>query len=183
MAHVAVLYGTTEGQTAKIAQAIAAQGRTAGHEVDVLHIGQLDEAFDPSAYDAAIVGASVHEGKHQRYVDRFVERHREWLDSHPSAFFSVALCQASGDAEGARQAQELVMAFVQRTGWKPARTATFAGALKYLEYNWLKRMLMKHIVARAGGDTDTSRDYEYTDWEQVEAFAREFFESLPQSER
>ncbi len=33
---------------------------------------------------------------------------------------------------------------------------------------------MKRIVAKAGGGTDTTRDYEYTDWDDVRVFAREF---------
>jgi menaquinone-dependent protoporphyrinogen oxidase len=47
-----------------------------------------------------------------------------------------------------------------------------AGALKYSRYPLPLRWLMKRIAAKAGGDTDTSRDYEYTDWAQVEAYAR-----------
>ena len=49
-----------------------------------------------------------------------------------------------------------------------------AGALRYTHYNWLKRWMMKRIVTKAGGNTDTSRDYEYTDWAAVRAFADEF---------
>ena len=33
---------------------------------------------------------------------------------------------------------------------------------------------MKRIAKDATGDTDTSRDYEYTDWAEVEAFANDF---------
>jgi menaquinone-dependent protoporphyrinogen oxidase len=33
---------------------------------------------------------------------------------------------------------------------------------------------MLRIVRKAGGDTDTSRDYEYTNWTDVRAFADEF---------
>jgi len=33
---------------------------------------------------------------------------------------------------------------------------------------------MKHIVAKAGGDTDTRRDYEYTDWDDLRRFAADF---------
>ena len=33
---------------------------------------------------------------------------------------------------------------------------------------------MRRIVAKAGGDTDTTRDYEYTDWDDLWAFARAF---------
>ncbi|MFB6354044.1 MAG: protoporphyrinogen oxidase, partial [Halobacteriales archaeon] len=32
------------------------------------------------------------------------------------------------------------------------------------------------IAADATGDTDTSRDYEYTDWDAVERFAASFAE-------
>jgi menaquinone-dependent protoporphyrinogen oxidase len=32
---------------------------------------------------------------------------------------------------------------------------------------------MRRISAKEGGDTDTSRDYEYTDWAAVDRFARE----------
>ena len=33
---------------------------------------------------------------------------------------------------------------------------------------------MKRIAAKAGGDTDTSRDYEYTDWADLQRFADRF---------
>ncbi len=49
-----------------------------------------------------------------------------------------------------------------------------AGAVPYTQYNWLKKWVMKRVVAKAGGDTDTTRDYEYTDWDDLRAFAREF---------
>ena len=33
---------------------------------------------------------------------------------------------------------------------------------------------MKRIVRKAGGDTDTSRDYEYTNWADLRGFADRF---------
>jgi menaquinone-dependent protoporphyrinogen oxidase len=47
-----------------------------------------------------------------------------------------------------------------------------AGALRYSKYPLPLRWLMRRIAKQAGGDTDTSRDYEYTDWEQVDGYAR-----------
>ena len=47
-----------------------------------------------------------------------------------------------------------------------------AGALPYSKYSWWKRWMMRRIVAKAGGDTDTSRDYEYTDWNDLSEFVR-----------
>jgi hypothetical protein len=33
---------------------------------------------------------------------------------------------------------------------------------------------MKRIVRKAGGDIDTRRDYEYTDWNDLRMFAEQF---------
>jgi len=35
-------------------------------------------------------------------------------------------------------------------------------------------LLLKRIAKDATGDVDTSHDYEYTDWEEVAAFAIDF---------
>ena len=37
------------------------------------------------------------------------------------------------------------------------------------------------FVGLGGGETDTSRDYEYTDWVAVERFAGEFAQRLKQA--
>jgi menaquinone-dependent protoporphyrinogen oxidase len=44
-----------------------------------------------------------------------------------------------------------------------------------------KRLLMRMIVGHAGGDTDTTRDYEYTDWDAVERFTDAFAQRLKQA--
>ena len=49
-----------------------------------------------------------------------------------------------------------------------------AGALLYSKYNFLIRFIMRRIAAQAGGDVDTSRDYEHTDWGAVDRFASQF---------
>jgi menaquinone-dependent protoporphyrinogen oxidase len=38
------------------------------------------------------------------------------------------------------------------------------------------------MMRSAGGDTDTSRDHEYTDWEAVSAFADRFSARLAQKD-
>ncbi len=178
MAQVLIVYGTTEGQTAKIAQHIADAGRRHGHGVDVVHAPDIDGEADPGVYDAAIVGASVHEGHYQKAVGHFVDRHRDWLAARPSAFFSVSLGVQSKNPEDVAHVQQIISDFLAEHGWAPATTASFAGALKYTQYNWLKRMVMKQIAKSEGGATDTSQDYEYTDWNQVDGFAERFFGSL-----
>jgi menaquinone-dependent protoporphyrinogen IX oxidase len=41
---------------------------------------------------------------------------------------------------------------------------------------FLKRWIMKRIAQKAGGGTDTSKDYEYTDWQALDKFARDFIQ-------
>jgi menaquinone-dependent protoporphyrinogen oxidase len=177
MAKVLIVYGTTEGQTAKIAQHIADAGRRLGHEVSVGHAPDVGDA-DLETFDAVIVGASLHEGRYQRAVRSFVDRHSPFLASRPSAFFSVSLAAASDDADERAEARRIADKFLSGAGWAPKEIGSFAGALKYTQYSWLKRMVMKSIAAKEGGDVDTSQDFEYTDWGEVTRFAETFFGEL-----
>jgi menaquinone-dependent protoporphyrinogen oxidase len=104
---------------------------------------------------------------------RFVREHRQLLEKIPSAFFSVGLAVASRTHDGAAQSRGIVDKFLTATGWHPERVELVAGALPYSKYNFLVRFVMRRISAKEGGDTDTSRDYEYTDWSSVDRFARE----------
>lgn len=174
MAHVLVGYGTSEGQTARVAERIGDVLAEAGHDVDLVHVTHPPAGLDPATYDGIVVGASVHMGRHQSSVTDFVRDHRETLNRLPSAFVSVSLTAAHDDPADREPATDLLSTFLEETGWEPDRTTLVAGALKYSEYGLMKRFLMRRIAGRAGGDTDTSRDYEYTDWDDVEAFARAF---------
>ena len=171
MARVAVVYGSSEGQTATVAKRVADTLAEAGHEATLLHAQHLPSGFAVDAFDAVVVGASVHMGSHQAYVARFVREHVSSLDDRPSAFFSVSLTAAEGTETARETARGLLDDFLADTGWEPDVTAVFPGALKYSEYGLLTRFVMKRIARKYGGDTDASRDYEYTDWDAVERFA------------
>ena len=173
MSRVLVVYGTTDGQTAKISQTIRARLAAGGHDVAI-----FDAAGAPSditTYDAAVVAASVHAGGYQRDVKRWVGKHADALRDKPNAFVSVCLgVLQQQDPNAQQELQRILERFFETTGWRPAETKIVAGALKYTKYNFLKRWVMKRIVAKAGGETDTSRDYEYTDWPDLNRFADRF---------
>lgn len=174
MARIYIPYGTTEGQTARIADFIADVVRAHGHEADAVDIRDAGDTI-PAGCDAVMVGASVHMGKHEDYVKDFVQKNREALDRLPSALFSVSMA-AHGDTENA---ENQVEAFEQETGWRPAQVGLFGGALLYTQYGFIKRLVMKKIAADKGfGDTDTSRDYVYTEWDGVKRFAEDFLGRL-----
>lgn len=173
---IAIIYGTTEGHTRKIAEHLAETLRHHDDRVELILGSELDPDFDPTAYEGIIVGASIHEGKHQRYVRGLAKKHAPVLNEMPSAFFSVSL-SAADDATLA-EAVGVMDELLEKSGWTPRQKQPFAGALKYTQYSWLKRFLMKKISASHGGETDTSHDFEYTDWEQVTRFAESFHLSL-----
>jgi menaquinone-dependent protoporphyrinogen oxidase len=180
MGRIAVLYDSTEGQTANIADAIGEIATSAGHDVSVRDVRELPDDFGLESFDGFIVGASIHVGKHSRPFTAFVKRSRRLLEARPSAFFSVSLSAAGKTEEKKQEAQRYLKEFLSETEWTPQVTATFAGALRYREYNFFKRLIMKWIAKNEGGDTDTSRNYEYTDWGQVHTFVGEFLRQVGQ---
>ena len=172
MAKILVLYGTTDGHTAKVAATVAEELRTAGASVDVVEAGTNEPA--PEDYAGVIVAASVHVGGYQRSVRQWVRRHAETLRRKPSAFLSVSLGVLQGDPQVQREVEAIVTRFLRATQWDPAMVQNVAGAVLFTRYNLIKRWIMKRIVAKAGGATDTSRDYEYTNWSDLRAFAERF---------
>jgi menaquinone-dependent protoporphyrinogen oxidase len=156
-----ILYASVEGHTERIAQRIAAILRRGSHHVDVVAIGGK---LDFSRYAGVIVGASVHYGHHPASLAMFLRRNAAALAPCKSAFFSVSL--------GAKE--RYAAQFLRKAGWRPQLTAVFPGALQYTKYGPIKRRVVQAFAAIAGHDTDTSRDYDYTDWKAVDSFATAF---------
>jgi menaquinone-dependent protoporphyrinogen oxidase len=169
---ILVLYGTTDGQTARIARALGDTLRSQDGDVDVFDARSTCPS--PDGYDAVIVAASVHAGGYQRAVRQWVRAHAHALNGKPSAFVSVCLAVLQREPAVQQELTAIVDRFFAATGWHPTMTKNVAGALLYTRYNWMKRWAMLRIVRKAGGDTDTSRDYEYTDWEDLRMFAEQF---------
>jgi menaquinone-dependent protoporphyrinogen oxidase len=172
MSRILVLYGTTDGQTAKIAGALGNALRTQGSDVDVVEAGR--DAPGPEGYAGIVVAASLHAGGYQRPVRQWVRTHAHALNEKPTAFLSVCLAVLQQEPKVQQDLSGIIGRFLTGTGWQPTVTKPVAGALLYTRYNPIKRWVMKRIVRKAGGDTDTSRDYEYTDWNDLRAFAEQF---------
>ena len=175
MKRIFITYGTSEGQTAKIADVIADVLRDLGHEVTVREVTETGNRM-PAGYDGVVIGASVHMGKHDKHVVGFVDGNLKILRGLASAFFSVSLA-AHGDPE---DAQRYLGQFEDETAWRPNRVAVFAGALPYTHYGVIKRHMMKAIARSKPGDLgrDISRDYVYTEWHDVRKFAEDFSAGL-----
>lgn len=172
MANVPVFFGTTEGQTRRIAEQLASTLRQLGLDSEALHLtGDGAARIDWASVQGVIVGASIHVGRHQPAVKEFVRREVDHLNATPSAFFSVSLSAGSRKPSGVDAARALARSFVRTAGWEPRHLACFAGKLTYTRYGFFTRQMMRFIAWRESAPTDTRRDYEFTDWKAVRQFA------------
>jgi menaquinone-dependent protoporphyrinogen oxidase len=167
-----VAYATREGQTQKVADTIADTGRAMGVDVDVLKIDDVEMPL-AGKYDGVALGGSIHMGKFEKELLVFASENWAELEQMHASFFGLCLTAANEEREAAEEIHGYLAHFEQQTLWKPAFTAMFAGALKYRTYGFIKRGMVKQIASDAHLDTDTSRDWEYTDWSGVAAFAED----------
>lgn len=170
--HVIVIYATVEGQTRKIARHIAGTVQSLGHDVTVFDAADLGD-LDLGLADAVIAAAPVHIGKFPASFVQWVADHAAELNDRRTAFVSVSLGAASQFDAERREIAAIADEFLAETGWHPSGLHHAAGALRYTKYDFLKRLLMRHIAAKEGGDVDTSEDHEYTDWEALAAFVQD----------
>jgi menaquinone-dependent protoporphyrinogen oxidase len=171
---VPVLFASSEGQTALIAIRLAEVLHAHGLDSQAIDVSTSEaQALDWSRVRGALVGASIHVGKHQKSAARFVHAHAADLNRVPSAFFSVSLSAASKNPSEVTEAERLARAFPAAHGWTPLRILSVAGRLAYREYNFFIRFVIKQIAKKEGGSTDTSRDHELTNWDDVERLGRE----------
>ena len=177
---ILVMYATTDGQTRKIAFALSETLRAANLDVDVVNArGRFDPL--PEDYHGVIVAAHVRAGRYPKHIRSWVRRHAETLGDRPTAFVSVCLSVLDKSPKSVAAIEQMLRQFFDETRWRPPVTKVVAGALPYTRYNWITRWIMRRIVAKAHGDTDTSRDYEYTDWDDVRRFARVFADRVTDS--
>lgn len=174
--NVLIFYATVEGQTRKIAQTMARTVEDAGHMAFVADAVQPGLA-DPAGYDAAILCAPIHLGRYPGSFVHFIEQWKASLSSVPSALVTVSLAIASKNAQERDEAANFPRKLEEQTGWRANAEHNAAGALKYLEYDFLRRWAMKYISGKEGGPTDTTRDYEMTDWGALEKFTLAFLKN------
>ncbi|HTS87624.1 MAG TPA: flavodoxin domain-containing protein [Gemmatimonadales bacterium] len=176
MSRILVLYGTTDGHTAKVAHFLETELHRAGLAVDVVAAGDGPLDPYPDNYAAVIVAASVHFQGYQRAVRRWLRQHAEALNARPSAFVSVCLGVLEQRPEVDRELHRIMESLFIETEWWPRLTQVVAGALPFRRYGWLKRVVMRRIARKAGVDADSSQDREFTDWDDVGAFVGRFIE-------
>lgn len=174
--NVLIAFATTEGQTRKIARAMARSIREAGCAATLYDIAELSAAPDVGEFDAVILAASVHHQRYQPEIYDFARSNLEALKAKRTAFVSVSLSVtlASGEVE----ARGYVDDFTKETGLQPDAVHLAEGAVRYSEYGSSDELTVDLIVFK-GQKKMPKRDGnpEYTDWQALGAFIASFVNS------
>lgn len=165
-----ILYSSRDGQVCSIASYIAS--KLQDRRCDVIDLLQA-ENLDLSQYQQVMIGASIRYGHFNPVLDKFVQRYTDQLNHMPSAFFAVNLTARKLEKRSP-QTNSYTRKFLSASPWQPKLCAVFAGALRYPRYRWFDRIMIQFIMRMTGGETDTSKEVEYTDWQQVDRFTQKF---------
>ncbi len=163
-----IVYNSKYGQTEKIARYIQHGLKTNSIDCTLHDITKSDPELNE--FDRVIIGGSVYAGKFNKYLIGWAQRSRSSINRKDPVFFSVALNAADTRPQARKDDQRLINEFIKATGLKPTLTESIAGALNYRDYNFVIRFIIKKISQKAGGPTDTSKNYELTDWQKVDSF-------------
>lgn len=174
MAKALFLYSSREGQTKKIFHYI--EEKLIGFDCDLVDLHNVG-SIDFSPYDKVLIGASIRYGHLNKKLYQFIERHLTQLEKHKVAFFCVNLtARKEEQGKDTPEGSAYIRKFLMKSPWTPELIGVFAGALYYPRYGWFDKMMIKFIMSMTGGETDTTKEVEYTNWEKVTLFAERFKE-------
>ncbi|MER7751923.1 flavodoxin domain-containing protein [Kitasatospora sp. NPDC097643] len=166
---------SAHGSTTGIAERIAADLRGHGYEVVV---SALSHAPDPSAFDAAVLGSAIHDGRWLPEAEEFVRRNADALAQRPVWLFSVSLVGERSSAFHPRMARRLrrmrarhlpEQAAPIRRAVRPLGEHDFAGAVEPGHWPVTGRLVFRLMGGRFG---------DHRDWAEVDDWGREIAQAL-----
>lgn len=169
MSRILFLHSSVDGHTLRICEHLQKALAETGHTVSLFAIGATG-SLDLPSFDKVVIGASIRYGRHRPSVARFIANHKALLDTRATAFFSVNLVARMAN-KNRPESNPYLRKFLAKAGWKPKHLAVFSGKLDYPRYRPLDRWMIRLIMWMTGGPTDPTAVVDFTDWQQVDAFA------------
>ena len=163
---ILILYSSSEGQTQKIARAVADDLMAGSHSVELVRISDAGE-IEINRFDRVILAASIHVGSYQKEFSEFIAGHVNDLQNSSTLFLSVSLAAAGHEAEDWRGLDRILQDFSAATGWEPGKVEQIAGAYRPSQYDIFRRYVMRRIIRQKDPEADTKADKEYTDWNSL----------------
>lgn len=163
------LYSTKDGQTIKIFNYI--QQEMKDFECELIDVHQIS-TIDFTLYEKIVIGASIRYGHLNKKLYRFIENNLSKLNEANVAFFLVNLTARKEDqGKDTPEGSVYMKTFLKKSPWQPDLLAVFAGALRYPKYGFFDRFMIQLIMRMTGGETDATKEIEYTNWKKVSIFA------------
>ena len=162
---VLIAYGTIEGQTRKIAEFVAKQIRDANENVVLFDTSDKTGELSLEEADKVILAASVHERRHPKAFEIFVESNQELLAEKPTMLLSISLKAAFED--GQEEAQDYADEMKLRTGLNPDSELLVPGAIHADSYDFYASQILRYVVLDGQEFDPSVRDHEFTNWEDL----------------
>ena len=161
-----IIYSSTDGQTIKICERIMSI-------IGDCKIVSIDEAKNEnlSKYGKVIVGASIRYGKHKPELYEYISENCDHLIDINASFFSVNVV-ARKPEKNTPLTNPYVQKFLSISQWHPSLIGVFAGKIDYPRYGVLDKFMIRLIMWITNGPTDTKNVYEFTNWNDVDSFAK-----------
>ena len=161
-----IIYSSTDGQTIKICKRIMSI-------IGDSKIVSIDEAKNEnlSKYGKVIVGASIRYGKHKPELYDYISENCDHLIDTNASFFSVNVV-ARKPEKNTPLTNPYVQKFLSISQWHPSLIGVFAGKIDYPRYGVLDKFMIRLIMWITKGPTDTKNVYEFTNWDDVDSFAK-----------
>jgi menaquinone-dependent protoporphyrinogen oxidase len=164
-----IIYSTTDGQTIKICERIQSVIGDSNNSKIISVNNAKNENI--SRYKNIILGASIRYGKHKDELYEFIKSNGDCLIEADAAFFSVNVV-ARKPEKNTPATNPYVQKFLSLSEWQPTKIAVFAGKIDYPSYNFLDKFMIRLIMWITKGPTNTKNVYEFTNWDDVDNFAK-----------
>lgn len=174
MSKILILYSTVDGQTLAIAQRMQTVMTESGEAVSLAKLEAVN-MDDLNNADKVLIGASIRYGKHRPELLAFALEHKEVLSSKINGFFTVNVV-ARKPEKNTPETNPYMKTFLQLSPWQPQVLGVFAGKIDYPKYGPLDRFMIRFIMWMTKGPTDTKGTFEFTNWQQVDEFAKAFIQ-------
>ena len=161
-----IIYSSTDGQTIKICKRIMSI-------IGDSKIVSIDEAKNENLtkYEKVIVGASIRYGKHKPELYEYISENCDHLIDTNASFFSVNVV-ARKPEKNTPLTNPYVQKFLSISQWHPSLIGVFAGKIDYPRYGVLDKFMIRLIMWITKGPTNTKNVYEFTNWDDVDSFAK-----------
>lgn len=173
-----LFYATHDGQTRRIAEWIAKRLEERKQPVSINDLSvDFPDAPKIAAAQRVIFAAPVRYGHHLPVADRFLALYASLAKRPPLALASINLT-ARKPGRDTLEGNPYLRRWLEKRKVSPDLVGVFAGRLDYPSYGWLDRQMIRLIMKITKGPTDPSTQIEFTDWNQVDAFAQKIAERV-----